>query len=58
MSILSLTDLDLKNDAKQTLIHPNDTYTCQLLDNVDMHLYAAFDQNIPRGSRVLSICTN
>ena len=27
-------------------------------DNVDMHTYAKFDQNIPCGSRVLSIFAN
>ena len=30
-------------------------YTCQWLDNSDMHLYAKFDQNIPCCSRVMSI---
>ena len=29
-------------------------YACQWLGNVDMHMYAEFDQNIPCGSRVLS----
>ena len=33
-------------------------YACQWLDNVDMHTYANFDQNIPCGSRVMSIFTN
>ena len=28
------------------------------LGNVDMHTYATFDQNIPCGSRVMSILTN
>ena len=33
-------------------------YARQWLDNVDMHLYANFDQNIPCGSRVMIIFTN
>ena len=36
----------------------NGCYACKLLDNVDMHKYAKFDQNIPCGSRVKSIFTN
>ena len=28
-------------------------YTCQWLDNVDMHFYAKLDQNIPCGSSVI-----
>ena len=31
-------------DAQQTLVHQKGCYTCQWLDNVDMHLYAKFDQ--------------
>ena len=30
-------------------------YTCQWLDNVDMHSYAKFDQNISCVSSVMSI---
>ena len=33
-------------------------YTCQWLDNADMHLYAKLEKNIPCGSRVMSIFTN
>ena len=33
-------------------------YTCQWLDNADMHKYAKVDQNIPCGSRVMSIFPN
>ena len=34
------------NEAQQTLVHQNKRCsTCQWLDNVDMHLYAKFDQN-------------
>ena len=34
----------------------SDTHTTiiQWLENVDMHVYAKFDQNIPRGFRVIS----
>ena len=32
-----------------------DCSACQGIDSVDMHKYAKFDQNIPCGSRVLSI---
>ena len=32
-------------------------YTCRRLDNVDMHLYAKYYQNIPRDSRAMSIFT-
>ena len=38
-------------------LHKKGCYICQLLDNVDMHMYAKFDQNIPCGSRVTSILT-
>ena len=34
------------------------TTACQWLGNVDMHLYANCDQNIPCGSRVMNIFTN
>ena len=30
-------------------------YICRWLDKVDMHMYAIFDENIPCGSRVMSI---
>ena len=33
-------------------------HACQWLDNVDIHAYAKFDQNIPCGSRVMSIFPN
>ena len=33
-------------------------YGCQWLGNVDMHMRAKFDQNIPCGSRVMNIFTN
>ena len=33
-------------------------YPCQWLDNDDMHFYAIWNQNMPFGSRVMSICTN
>ena len=33
-------------------------YTFQWLENVDMHLYAKFDQNMTRGPRVMSTLTN
>ena len=32
-------------------------YACQWLDNVDMHIYVKFDQNIQCGSRVIHIFT-
>ena len=32
------------NDAQQTLVHKIGWYTCQWLDNFDMHLYAKFDK--------------
>ena len=32
-----------------------DCYACKWLENVDMRMYAKFDQNIPCGSRVMSI---
>ena len=40
------------NDAQKTLDHQKMCYTCQWLDNVDMHLYAKLDQYITCGSRV------
>ena len=33
-------------------------FACQWLGNVDMHMYAKFDQNTPCGSRVMNIFTN
>ena len=33
-------------------------YACQWLDNVEMHVHAKFDPNIPRGSRVMNTFTN
>ena len=30
-------------------------FACQWLENVDMHMYAKYDQNIPCGSRVINI---
>ena len=53
---------DYTNDAEMMLSKPSSIkkgcYTCQWLDNVDIHLYAKFEQNIPCGSRVMSIFTN
>ena len=42
----------------KTLVHQKGCYIYQWLDNVDMHLYAKCDQNMPCGSRVMSIFTN
>ena len=40
------------------IIRPTEScYACQWLDNVDMHTYAEFDQNILCGSSVMSIFT-
>ena len=47
------------NDAQQSLIYiKKGGFACQWLENVDMHMYANFDQNIPCGSRVINIFTN
>ena len=40
------------------LVHQKSCYACQWLDNVDMHMYAKFEQNILCGSRAMSIFTN
>ena len=34
------------------------SYACQWLGNVNMHIYAKFDKNIPCSSRVMSIFTD
>ena len=37
-----------RTDAQQSLFHKEGCYLCQWkVDNVDMHIYAKFDQNIP-----------
>ena len=33
-------------------------FACRWIGNVDMHMYATFDQNIPSGSRVVNIFIN
>ena len=46
-----------RTDAQLSVVHQKGCYACQWLSNVDMHTYANFDQNIPRGERVMSILT-
>ena len=47
-----------RTDAKLRLVHQKGCVTCQWLGNVDMRIYAKFDQYIPCGPRVMSIFTN
>ena len=35
------------SDAQPTLVHHKCDFACQWLGNVDMHMYAKFDQHIP-----------
>ena len=44
-------------DAQQSLSIKKGCYVCQLLDNVDMHMYVKFDQIILCGLGVISILT-
>ena len=46
-----------KRRSQQSVVHQKGCYACQWLDNVDMHRYAKFDQNIACGPRVMSIFT-
>ena len=56
LRILSITNNDW-SDWCSAMAHQIGSYACQWLDNVDMHTYAKFDQNIPYGSSVMSIFT-
>ena len=47
-----------QTDPQQSLVHQKVCYARQWLDNVSMHMYAKYDQNIPGGSRVVKIFNN
>ena len=47
-----------RTDPQQSPIHQKRRYAYKWQDNVDVHMYAKFDQSIPCGLRVMSLFTN
>ena len=43
-----------RTDAQQTVVHPKRLLHMPWLDNVDMHLYAKCDENMPFCSRIMT----
>ena len=53
-----LTTIGRTNAQQKLRPSKKGCYACQLLDGVDMHTNAKFDQTILRGSRVMRTLTN